>query len=148
MPLAQKIDQDLKAAMTAKDAAKTSTLRMLKSAFKYAAIEKKTDVLSDADAMSVIQKQLKQRRESMDQFSKAGRQELAQKEQAEIAVLETYLPKQLSEQELVELAKAEIAAQGAATKKDFGRVMKALTEKTAGQAEPKRLSEILGKLLQ
>ncbi len=147
MGLMQKIEQDLKSAMIAKDAAKTSTLRMLKSAFKYLAIEKKIDQLSDADATTVIQKQLKQRRESFEQFRTAGRDELAAQESHEITVLETYLPKQLSEDELSNLIKSEMTAQSATTKKDFGRLMKALTEKTFGQAEPKRISDILGKLL-
>ena len=147
MSLMQQIDQDLKQAMIAKDEAKLSTLRMLKSAFKYLAIEKRVEVLTDADARQVIQKQIKQRRESIEQFSAGGRKELADKELKEVVVLETYLPKQLSDADLSKIVAEETQKAGATTKKDFGRAMKALTEKLAGQADSKRISEFLGKIL-
>jgi len=147
MLLSEKIDQDLKAAMVAKDAAKLSTLRFLKSALKYSVIEKKIDVLSDADAQAIIQKQIKQRRESIDQFSKAGRQDLASKEIAEVTVLESYLPSQLSDLDLMRVVTDEVKAQGAASKKDFGRMMKHLNEMLKGSADSKRVSEVLGKIL-
>ncbi|MBI4432020.1 MAG: GatB/YqeY domain-containing protein [Candidatus Omnitrophica bacterium] len=147
MSLQEKIDSDLKQAMAAKDAARLSTIRFLKSALKYIAIEKKSDTLSDADVQLLIQKQIKQRRESIDQFEKGGRRELAEKEKAELAVLEAYLPKQLSDAELQTLVTAEIKAAGASSKKDFGRVMKGLMEKVAGRAEAKRVSDALGKVL-
>jgi uncharacterized protein YqeY len=148
MSLAQKIDQDLKAAMIAKDETKLSTLRFLKSALKYSAIEKKVDALSDADAQQVIQKQIKQRKESIDQFEKNGRPELAEKEIAENKVLEGYLPKQMGDAELAAFVEAEVKAQGASSKKDFGRMMKHCSEKLQGQADSKRISEALGKFLQ
>ncbi|HTL71081.1 MAG TPA: GatB/YqeY domain-containing protein [Candidatus Eisenbacteria bacterium] len=147
MPLAQKIDEDLKAAMIAKDAARLSALRMLKSALKYGAIEKKQDALGDADAQQVIQKQIKQRRESIDQFTKNGRPELAETEAQEVRVLEEYLPKQISDADLSRIAAEEVKAQGASTKKDFGRMMKHMNEKLQGAADSKRISEALGKLL-
>ena len=95
MSLEQKIDQDLRQAMSAKDTAKVSTLRFLKSALKYSAIEKRTQTLTDAEVQQIIQKQIKQRRESIDQFSKAGRQALAAQETKEAGILESYLPKAL-----------------------------------------------------
>ena len=147
MSLEQKIDQDLREAMTAKDAAKVSTLRFLKSALQYNAIEKKTQTLTDAEVRQIIQKQIKQRRESIDQFSKAGRGALAAQETHEAQILENYLPQQLSDQELEEAVKKSAKEAGATSKKDFGRVMKLLTEKLAGQAEAKRISEALGKVL-
>lgn len=147
MSLSEKIDQDLKAAMTAKAADKLSTLRFLKSALKYAAIEKKVELLSDADAQAVIQKQIKQRRESIDQFSKAGRRDLADKEMAEVGVLESYLPAQLSDADLARIVAEEAKAQGASSKKDFGRMMKHLSDKLKGAADSKRVSEALGKIL-
>ena len=147
MSLEQKIDQDLRQAMSAKDAAKVSTLRFLKSALKYSAIEKRTQTLTDAEVQQIIQKQIKQHRESIDQFSKAGRPVLAAQETKEAGILESYLPKQLSDQALEQAVIAAVKEAGAESKKDFGKVMKLLTEKLAGQAEPKRISEALAKAL-
>lgn len=148
MSLSERIDQDLKAAMVAKDEAKLSTIRFLKSAVKYAAIEKKAPGLNDAEIVQVIQKQIKQRRESIEQFSKGDRRELAEKEKKEVEILESYLPKQLTDPELEAQVRTCVKESGAASKKDFGRVMKILTEKLAGQAEPKRISELVGRILQ
>ncbi len=148
MSLFAKIEQDLKAAMVSKDADRLSVVRFLKSALKYAAIEKKVDALSDADAQSIIQKQIKQRRESIDQFQKAGRSDLAEQEMKEAKILESYLPAQMSDAELETLVKATALQENATTKKDFGRMMKVLTEKLKGQADSKRVSEHLGKILQ
>ncbi len=133
--------------MTAKNVDKVSVLRFLKSAVKYVAIEKKAASLGDAEILQVIQKQIKQRRESIDQFSKAGRTQLAEQESKELKILETYLPEQMSDAELDELVKAEAAAAGATTKKDFGRLMKLLNEKLKGRADASRLSRSLGKVL-
>ncbi len=128
MSLVAQIEQDIKSAMLAKDEVRLSVARFLKSALKYAAIEKKVDELSDPDAQAVIQRQIKQRKESIDQFKTAGRSDLAEREMKEAAVLETYLPKQMPDGELEALVQAEIKAQGASSKKDFGRMMKALNE--------------------
>jgi uncharacterized protein YqeY len=148
MSLAQKIDQELKTAMQEKDAVKLSTLRFLKSALKYSAIEKKIEFLNDADAQALIQKQIKQRRESIDQFSKNGRPELAAQETAELKILEGYLPSQMSDADLEAFVAGETQAAGATSKKDFGRIMKLLNEKLQGRADSKRVSESLGKILQ
>lgn len=147
MGLLQKIEEDMKASMIAKDADKLSTLRFLKSAIKYVIIEKKAEALSDADIQLIIQKQIKQRRESVEQFRNAGRTELADKEFKEIGCLESYLPKQLSDAELEAAIKEQMAANGAGSKKDFGRMMKILSEKLSGQAEARRISEFLNKNL-
>ena len=147
MSLQARLDQDLKTAMAAKDADKLSTVRFLKSAVKYAAIEKKAQNLSDAEIRQVIQKQVKQHRESIDQFTKAGRTDLLEKEKRELAILESYLPKQLGEEELMRIVESEVRKAGASSKKDFGRMMKILNEKLAGGAEPRRVSESLNKLL-
>lgn len=148
MSLQEKISNDLKEAMVSKDAAKLSTIRLLKSALKYTAIEKKTDSLSDLEIQQVIQKQIKQRRESIEQFTQGGRTELSAKEEAEVRVLESYLPKQMPDAELQKFVEAETKAAGAVSKKDFGRMMKLLSEKLAGQADGKRISDFLGKILQ
>jgi uncharacterized protein YqeY len=147
MSLISKIDQDVKTAMVTRDEVRLSTLRFLKSALKYAAIEKKIPQLADPDIMQVIQKQIKQRRESIDQFSKGGRAELAEKETKELAILESYLPKQIADKELEGIVVAAAKEAGAVSKKDFGRVMKLLQEKLAGQAEARKISEILGRIL-
>ena len=146
MSILEKIDQDTKKAMIARDQVRLDTLRFLKSALKYVAIDK-TGALTDADVMQVIQKQIKQRKESIQQFANAGRAELAAKEEKEVAVIESYLPSQLSDADLLKLVEQEIRVLGASTKKDFGRMMKVCTEKLAGQADNKRISEILGKIL-
>ena len=147
MSLQKRIEDDLIKSMQAKDAARTETLRFLKSAAKNILIEKKTAILTDADMMQLINKQIKQRKESVDQFQKAGRKELAEKELSEIRILENYLPKQLSDSELEALAKTVLTENQATSKKDFGRMMKILNEKLAGQAENKRISDCLNKLL-
>ncbi len=147
MGIQEKIDQDIKQSMIAKDADKLGALRMLKSAIKYAALEKPGAAFSDPDVMQVIQKQLKQRQESFKQFADAGRTDLATKEKNEIVVLEAYLPKQISEQELQAVIQTVLKEIGATTKKDFGKAMKACSEKLAGGADNKRISEALGKLL-
>ena len=146
MALQEKIDQDMKDAMKTKDADTLSVLRFLKSAVKYAAIEK-TGELTDADVTAVIQKQIKQRRESIQQFSENGRKEMAAKEEKELSILERYLPKQLSDEELQKTVEKEAAVLGATTKKDFGRLMKHLSEKLAGSVDNKRMSAELGKIL-
>lgn len=147
MPLNEKIDQDLKQAMVSKDTVKLSTLRMLKSALKYAAIEKKKPALDDAEAQQVIQKQIKQRRESIEQFAANARPELADNERKEVAVLESYLPAQMGDAELGRVVAEEVKKAGATSKKDFGRMMKLLSENLKGRADAKRVSEALGKLL-
>lgn len=147
MTLIEKIDADLKAAMIAKDEARLSTIRFLKSALKYVLIEKKQAAATDADVLQMIQKQVKQHRESFEQFKQNNRADLADKEANEIRILESYLPKQMSDGDLQALIQKIVADSGASSKKDFGRVMKLAQEKCAGGADSKRISEILGKLL-
>ena len=147
MLLLEKIDADLKQGMMVKDEVKVSTLRFLKSAVKYLAIEKRLDTLADADVRQIIQKQIKQHRESIEQFTKGGRKELAEKEAAEVKILESYLPAQMSDKELQDFVAAEASAAGAASKKDFGPMMKVLNEKLSGRADSKRISVVLGGIL-
>ena len=147
MSLQERIQQDIKAAMLARDADKLGTLRLLKSALGYAQIEKKTDSLPDADVMAIIQREVKKRRDSAEQFTTGGRPELADKELKEIVVLETLLPKQLSAEELEQLVHATIQETGATSKKDMGAVMKAVQAQVAGRADGKTISTLVGKLL-
>ena len=146
---ATRLTEDLKNAMQAKDSMALSTLRAVKSAIKNAAIEKggADAVLDEGEIVGIIRKQIKQRRESMDQFSKAGRLELAQKEESEITLLEKYLPSPLSPEEIDELVHAVITECNASSRADMGKVMKVLQEKTAGRADGKALSQAVMKQL-
>src|SRR6201985_3637490 len=124
MTLSERVDADLKEAMRAKDTARLSVLRMLKSALKYGAIEKAgaEGDLSDADAVQVIRKQVKQRQDSIESFEKGGRPELAAKEKAEIDILKSYLPQEMSGEELSKIVRETIAEQKATSKTQMGAV--------------------------
>ena len=140
MTLQERIDSDLKDAMRAKDAGRLNVLRMLKSALKYAAIEKSDAGLDDAAASQVIRKQVKQRQDSIESFEKGGRPELAAKEKEELEMLNAYLPKGMNAEELAAMVRETIAEVGATSKAQMGAVMKALQEKVAGRADGKTLS--------
>jgi uncharacterized protein YqeY len=141
--LTDKLAADLKAAMLAKDAVRTSTLRMLKSAIEYHKIEKKQESITDADVTTVIKKQIKQRQDSIEGFEKGSRADLADKEKAELAILKSYLPEELSQAQLEEIVKATIAEVSATTKADMGKVMKAVQAKTAGRADNRLVSQLV-----
>lgn len=147
MNLQDRISREIKEAMLAKDAEKLSTLRLLKSALGYVQIEKKTDQLSDAEVTSVIQKESKKRRDSIEQYRNGGRPELAEKEARELAVLETFLPAPLAPEELEKLVRAAIQELGATSKKDMGPVVKAVQARAAGRADGRAISGLVGKLL-
>ena len=143
MLLFQQIDADLKDAMRARDPAKVGVLRMLKSALKYAAIEKAgaEGVLDDAEATQVVRKQVKQRQDSIESFEKGGRAELAEKEKSELVLLTAYLPAAMNTGELAELVRQTIAEVGATSRAQMGAVMKALSPKVSGRADGKTLSQ-------
>lgn len=143
----EQLNSEIKSAMLARDADRLSTLRMLKSALGYVQMEKKADSLSDPDFIAVVQKEIKKRRDAVDQFQQGGRPELAEKEQKEIPVLEIFLPQPLSKEELERLVKDAIRETGAATKKEMGQVIKAVQAKAAGRADGKTISQLVGKLL-
>src|ERR1700752_1591939 len=123
MPLVEQIQKDITAAMKAKEEARLSTLRMVKSALKNREIEKMAP-LDDKESQAVLTTLIKQRKESVEQFTKGGRQEMADKEAAEIVLIETYLPKAAGEAEVVAGVKAVIAEMGSPTMKEIGTVMK------------------------
>ena len=142
MTLQERVDSDLKEAMRAKDATKVGVLRMLKSAFKYAAIAKsgaEAD-LSDAEAVQVIRKQAKQRQDSIESFEKGGRVELANKEKEELRILNAYLPQAMGADELAKVVQETIAEVGATSKEQMCAVMKALQMKVGGRADGRTLS--------
>ncbi|UFS76515.1 GatB/YqeY domain-containing protein [Tardiphaga sp. 37S4] len=132
------INNAVKDAMRAKDERKLSTLRMVNSTIKNADIEARGQSkppLSDADLLSLLQKMIKQRQESVELYDKGGRGELAAQEREEIAIISAYLPQQMSEDETKSAIAAEIAATGAAGMKDMGKVIAALKAKYAGQMD-------------
>ena len=141
MTLKDQIISDMTAAMKAKDAARTSTLRMVKAAITNREKEGGGE-LTDEDVQKLLRSQVKQRRDSVEQFEKGGRQELAAKEQAEIAIIEAYLPQAASQEEIDQAVAAAIAETGASSMKDMGAVMKATMVKLAGKnADGKMVSE-------
>lgn len=142
MSLQQQIDDDLKEAMKARQAERLGVLRMLKAALKNLAIEKggPAAALDDAEVSAAIRKQVKQRQDSIESFTKGGRPELAAREQAELEILNAYLPKAFSPEELAALVREAIAEAGAATKAQMGAVMKIAAAKAAGRADGRALS--------
>ena len=135
--------------MRSKDSVALGTIRMLKSAIKNAAIEKggADAELNDAEVVAVVRKEVKKRQDSIEQYETAGRDELADKEKAEIEVLNQYLPEPLSEEEIAKIVEDAIAEVGATSRKEMGQVMKIVQEKTAGRADGKTLSQaVMAKL--
>jgi uncharacterized protein YqeY len=150
MSLTAKIDQDIKEAMKAKDADRLGSLRMLKSSLKYAVIEKgaaSEAELADGDVITVIRKRIKQCQDAVDGFVKGGRPEQAAKEQAELALLESYLPAGLSADELAALVREAIATTGATGKTQMGAVMKEVMAKAAGRVDGKAVNAEVQKQL-
>src|SRR5918911_5022968 len=142
MALKDQLDADLKSAMKDKDALRLSVVRMLKSAIKYREIEV-MKALDDAGVQAVISSEIKRRRDSVEQYRQGAREDLAAKEEAEIAVLQSYLPAQLSPEELARVVDAVIQRVGAQGPKDMGRVMKELLPEVQGKAEGKAVSELV-----
>lgn len=148
MPLEQQIQKDIMAAMKAHDQVRMNAVRSIKSAILLAkTAEGAKESLEDTDVVKMIMKLAKQRRESAEQYTAAGRPELAENELAEAAVLEEYLPRQLSEAEVEEKLKEIIAATGASSPADMGKVMGVATKQLAGLADGKTISTIVRKLL-
>ncbi len=142
MTLKDRITDDMKAAMRAKETARLSTVRLLLAAMKQKEVDERV-VLSDADVLSIIEKMVKQRRESIAQYDKAGRADLADVEKAEIAVLSAYLPQQMSEAEVAQAVAAAIQESGAAGVKDMGKVMGLLKPRLAGRTDMGKLSGLV-----
>ncbi len=134
MTLKERINEDMKAAMRASDKERLSTIRMTQAAIKQREVDERT-TLDDAQVIAVIEKMVKQRRESVAQFEQGGRADLAEKEEREIAVLQGYLPEPLSETELDAIIREAIAQSGASSMKDMGKVMAAVKAQAAGRAD-------------
>lgn len=147
MSLKEQIITDMTAAMKAKDAARTSTLRMLKAAIDNRQIEKGGE-LDDEELTKLLRSQVKQRRDSVEQYEKGGRQDLVDKEAAEIALIEAYLPQAASQEEIDQAVAEAIAETGATSMKDMGAVMKAVMARLGGKnADGRAVSETVKKKL-
>ena len=147
MSLYKRLEDDMRQALKAKDAVRLSVLRMLISAVKMFEIEKNIKEPEDKDVIQIVQRQVKQHRDSIDQFTKGGRMDLAVKETEELKILETYLPRQMTEDELLVIIKGVIADLGAIKKSETGRVMKAVMEKVQGGSDCKTVNQLVMKLL-
>lgn len=142
LPLKDRITEDMKAAMRAKDSARLGAIRFLQAAIKQREVDERA-TLDDAAIVGVIERLAKQRRDSISQFEQAGRTDLADKEKAELALLQSYLPQQLTEDELVAVIKATIGEVGAAGPQAMGKVMGLLKPRIAGRADPARVSALV-----
>jgi len=145
--LENRITDDYKQAMKDKDAIKSSTLSFLRAQIKNAFIDSKKDKLEDIDVIAVIKKQVKQRQDSIAQFEKGGRTELAEKEKSELAILKSYLPPEMPQEELLKLIEESIEEVEASSIKDMGKVMKVVVSKTSGRADGKTVSDLVKQTL-
>ena len=143
MGLRDQITTDIKEAMRAKDSAKLNALRMVQSAFKNREIELRPEAMSEDEHIAVLKKLAKQRRESIEQYAAANRQDLVDGEAAELKLLETYLPAQLSREQIEKVVGEVMTALGASSVKDMGAVMKEVQARTAGSADNKIVSEVV-----
>ena len=142
MSLKAQITEDMKAAMRAKDAARLSAIRLLLAAMKQREVDERIE-LSDADILAIIEKMLKQRRDSVTQYEAGGRQDLADVEKFEIGVLAGYMPQQLTETEIAAEVAAAVTASGAKAMQDMGKVMALLKPKLAGRADMAKVSALV-----
>jgi uncharacterized protein YqeY len=143
MGIRDQIGNDIKESMRAKDMAKLNALRMVQSAFKNREIELRPEPMSEDEHIAVLKKLAKQRRESIEQYAAAKRQDLVDAESAELKLLETYLPAQLSKEQVEKVVTDVIAATGASSVKDMGAVMKEVQARTSGTADNKLVSELV-----
>jgi uncharacterized protein YqeY len=139
LSLKQQITEDMKSAMRAKDTARLGAVRLLLAAMKQKEVDERVE-LGDADVLAIIDKMLKQRRDSISQYEAAGRQDLADVEKFEISVLQTYMPQQMSEGEVAAVIEQAVAASGAASVQDMGKVMAILKPQLAGRADLGKVS--------
>jgi uncharacterized protein YqeY len=142
MGLREQIDADIKDAMKSGEKDKVSALRMLSAALKNKQIDKRAP-LTDSEIVDTVRSLIKQRKDSVEQFAKGGRQDLVDKETSEIAILEVYLPQQMAREEVEKIVREVIGQTGAQGAKDMGKVMKALVPLLAGRADNKLVSELV-----
>lgn len=141
--LEDKINKDYIESMKAKDQARSSALSYLRAMIKQVKVDSRLDSLDDAGVTAVLKKQIKQRQDSIAQFEKGGRADLAVKEQAEIDIMKVYLPQEMGAEEIKAIVEQAVAESGAASMKDMGNVMKLVRDKTANRADGKLVSDIV-----
>jgi len=147
MTLEKTIENDVKTAMKKRDGIKVSALRLLRSEINNLRLTESKKEITDRDVIKIIQRQIKQRKDSIQQFQKGKRLDLAEKEKKEMEILSEYLPKQLSDDELKEIINQTISELGVTDKKGGGQVIKSVMEKTTGKAEGKRVSTLVFQIL-
>lgn len=143
MDLKAKILEDIKSAMKSKEAERLSAIRFLQAAVKNREIELRPNAITDQDIMGVIKKMAKQRKDSIAEFEKAGRNDLADKEKFELGIMEEYLPAQMSADQVAKIVDEVIKATGATTQKQMGAVIKEVMAKTGGTADGKVISDLV-----
>ncbi len=142
MSLADRIKDDMKVAMRERDKDRLGTIRLIMAAMKQQEVDSRKE-LTDEDVLAILNKMVKQRRDSIDQYTKAGREELAAKEQAEIETIQDYLPEQLSQEDILALVDEAITATGAETMRDMGKIMGMLKPKLQGRADMGQVSGLI-----
>ncbi|MFC1750256.1 GatB/YqeY domain-containing protein [Pseudomonadota bacterium] len=147
MALKNRLQQDLMEAMKAKEDLKVSALRMLKASILKFEVSGERKEATDEDVLSIINKEIKQRKDSAEQFKAGNRFEQAEQEEAEVEILQAYMPPQMSEQEITNLAKEAVAATGASSPADIGKVMGALMPKVKGKADGSLVNKVVASLL-
>lgn len=147
MDLYERVNSEMKDAMRNKDSVRLSIVRMIMAAMKNAEIAKKVKKLEDADVIQVIQKMMKEHKESITQFEKGNRMDLVNKEKAELDILQKYVPAEMSEEELLSVIRATIQEMGIISKADSGKAMKAIMEKVKGKADGKLVNQLVMSLL-
>ncbi|SFA95610.1 MULTISPECIES: GatB/YqeY domain-containing protein [unclassified Bacillus (in: firmicutes)] len=143
MSLLERLNNDMKQAMKNKEKDKLSVIRMIKSSLQNEAIKLGNRELSEEDELTVLSRELKQRKDSLHEFDKAGRADLVEKLRAELTVVELYLPAQLSEEELSDIVKTAVAETGAISKADMGKVMAAIMPKVKGKADGSLVNKLV-----
>lgn len=145
--LEEQIQKDYVQSMKDRDVLRSSTVSFLRAQLKNVRIEKRSDHLEDSDVIGVIKKQIKQRQDSIEQYQKGGRQDLADKESAELAILKGYLPQEMSESELMDIVIEAVKESAAGSMKDMGKVMKIVASRVQGKADNKIVSELVKKAI-
>lgn len=147
LTLEERLSNDLKGAIKNRDAIKTSTLRMVKAAIEKLAIEKRIEKLEDSDVIRLITKQIKQHEDSIEGFQKGNRIDLVEKERKELEILKSYIPQEITQEEVIMIVQKKINELGASSPQDFGKVMKSAMEELKGRVDGRRVSQIVNELL-
>ncbi len=143
MSLSEKLTEDMKQAMKAKDRKKLSVIRMVRASLQNEAIKLGVDTLSEEDELTILSRELKQRKDSIEEFEKADRSDLVENLNSEIKILEVYMPKQLTDEELDQLIDQTMDEVNATSKRDFGKLMGALMPKVKGKAEGSKVQQLV-----